>query len=181
LYSIPEAFGLALWGECGNTVGLFNSALDEEATSELIREAQEIIAGSAPTRTEVRQLIAARLGQGWFKKEVQQLEPRCRLTGVAEPTLLIASHMKPWRSSNNTERLTGANGLLLSPHVDRLFDRGLITFRDDGSLVTSPALSREVTSRWHINGAPYGGAFKEDQKPFLEYHRDEIFQSSTVS
>jgi hypothetical protein len=32
---------------------------------------------------------------------------------------LVASHIKPWRSCDNSERLSGVNGLLLSPHVDK--------------------------------------------------------------
>jgi hypothetical protein len=31
---------------------------------------------------------------------------------------LVASHIKPWRLSDNSERLDGNNSLLLSPHVD---------------------------------------------------------------
>ncbi|MGM5000125.1 HNH endonuclease [Tardiphaga sp. 538_B7_N1_4] len=36
-----------------------------------------------------------------------------------------------------TERLDGANGLLLAPHVDRLFDRGLISFQASGEVLVS--------------------------------------------
>jgi predicted restriction endonuclease len=51
---------------------------------------------------------------------------------------LRASHSKPWRDSSNEERLDGENGLLLTPSIDHLFDRGFISFRSDGRLLVSP-------------------------------------------
>ncbi|MGL6476290.1 HNH endonuclease [Aeromonas hydrophila] len=46
----------------------------------------------------------------------------------------VASHIKPWSESNNTKHLDGNNGLLLPPHIDKLLDRGWITFSDSGDL-----------------------------------------------
>ena len=51
---------------------------------------------------------------------------------------LIASHVQPWRDSNNEERLDGENGLLLTPTVDHLFDKGFISFENTGQLIVSP-------------------------------------------
>jgi predicted restriction endonuclease len=62
----------------------------------------------------------------------------CRITGVTNPIHLRASHCKPWRDSNNDERLNGENGLLLTPTMDHLFDRGFISFEDSGVLIVSP-------------------------------------------
>lgn len=57
------------------------------------------------------QLVRARRGQGVFRKRVLNFEPICRITGLATPTLLIASHIKPWRACGTAaERLDGANG-----------------------------------------------------------------------
>lgn len=64
---------------------------------------------------------------------------RCAVTGVDVPPLLTASHIKPWRAATNPERLDPYNGLLLLPQYDRLFDRGLITFADDGRMQVSEA------------------------------------------
>jgi len=83
-------------------------------------------------------IIRARRGQGIFKQRVMPIERRCRLTGVANPIHLAASHCKPWRDSTNEERLNGENGLLLTPSIDHLFDRGFIGFEDSGRLVISP-------------------------------------------
>ena len=88
--------------------------------------------------TEREALIVARRGQGLFKQRVMQIENRCRITGVTNPVHLRASHCKPWRDSSNDERLNGENGLLLTPTIDHLFDRGFISFEDTGNLIVSP-------------------------------------------
>ncbi len=85
--------------------------------------------------------------------------------------------MKPWSRSDDVERLDGYNGLLLSPHIDSLFDRGLITFAKSGSVVVSPNLNPEVPRRWKLNFDQLGRRFTRGQIPYLEYHQDEIFQS----
>lgn len=66
-----------------------------------------------PTTREA--LISARVGQGLFKQRISQYEHACRITAVNNPVHLIASHIKPWRESNNDERLHEGNGLLLTP------------------------------------------------------------------
>jgi hypothetical protein len=66
--------------------------------------------------TERRAVIAARRGQGKFRANLEQIESRCRVSGITDQRLLRASHIKPWRScANNHERLDGHNGLLLAP------------------------------------------------------------------
>src|SRR5450432_3167081 len=84
--------------------------------------------------TEREALIVARRGQGLFKQRVMEIESRCRITGVTNPIHLQASHCKPWRDSDNEERLNGENGLLLTPTIDHLFDRGFIGFENGGDL-----------------------------------------------
>ena len=59
-------------------------------------------------------------------------------TGVWNPTHLRASHSKPWRDSSNEERLDAENGLLLTPTIDHLYDRGFISFEYSGDLIVSP-------------------------------------------
>jgi hypothetical protein len=63
------------------------------------------------------------------------------------PVHLVASHCKPWRDSSNEERLNGENGLLLTPSIDHLFDRGFIGFENNGALIIHQ--SRIVP---HFNG-----------------------------
>ena len=73
-----------------------------------------------------------------FRANVLLREEACRVTRVNEPRHLKASHIKPWRDATDAERLDGANGLLLSPHIDHLFDEGYITFSSSQELVIVP-------------------------------------------
>lgn len=78
-------------------------------------------------------LVQARLGQGKFRTDVTNLWGKgevCVLTGIDVPELMIASHIKPWRDSNDTERLDACNGLLLAAHVDKAFDKYLLSFSE---------------------------------------------------
>ena len=131
--------------------------------------------------TEREAVIMARRGQGLFRQRVAQIERICRITKVDNPAHLRASHAKPWRDcTNNDERLDGENGLLLTPSIDHLFDRGFITFEDAGQLVLSPVA--DVTSLERM-GVPTReplnvGSFSEGQRHFLEYHRNSVFLQS---
>lgn len=128
--------------------------------------------------TEIRALTLARRGQGYFRNKVAHFERACRLTGVKEPRHLRASHIKPWRTSNDMERLDGSNGLLLSPHVDHLFDQGYLSFRQNGTILKSPQLSEQLLGRWRLDLTINVGRFTKHQESFLEYHRDVVLQTS---
>ena len=54
---------------------------------------------------------------------------------------MISSHIVPWSESNDMERLDVENGILLSPNVDSLFDKHLISFSDDGTMIISKSIS----------------------------------------
>ena len=87
------------------------------------------------TETEKQQLVKARIGQGLFRKQLLSYWSKCCLTGCGIQGVLRASHIKPWRDCSNSERLDVYNGLLLSPNMDTLFDKGLISFEDRKSVV----------------------------------------------
>lgn len=122
-------------------------------------------------------LVRARIGQGKFKQHVSTLERACRITKVDNMAHLVASHIKPWRESNNEERLAGSNGLLLTPSIDHLFDRGFISFEDSGELITSPVADTRSLERMGIQPTN-AGLFNTDQKFFLDYHRKDILLKS---
>lgn len=121
--------------------------------------------------TQRVQLAKARIGQGLFRKRVLLVDPLCRVTGISDQRLLIASHIKPWRDANNAERINGYNGMMLSPHVDALFDEHLISFEDDGKMLVHISLPRDVLERWSIDPSKRVGAFRPEQSAFLEHHR----------
>lgn len=131
--------------------------------------------------TSKQQLLQARIGQGLFRARVQDYEKACRLTNIQNPRLLIASHIKPWRVCvTATERLDGANGLLLAPHVDYLFDRGFISFENDGEVLLSPRLGPDDLKRLGLQEACEKGTlpFCARQAIYLDFHRERIFLRS---
>jgi len=121
-------------------------------------------------------IVRARRGQGLFRERVARIETRCRITGVDNPAHLVASHCKPWRDASNEERLDGENGLLLTPSIDHLFDRGFIGFEDTGRLIISPVAHRPSLQRMGIEAseAVNVGNFTRGQKRFLEFHRNSV-------
>lgn len=140
------------------------------------QEEQDIIAEASLKETEKVSLIMARVGQGLFRNRVKLIEQSCRVTGVSSEKLLTASHIKPWKDSANDERLQGNNGLFLSPHVDKLFDSGLITFTQKGEMWVSPQLDADVLPKWKINPTSNYGKFNSEQAYFLEFHNSVKFK-----
>jgi hypothetical protein len=131
--------------------------------------------------TERQALLMARRGQGLFKQRVMRIERACRIAGVVREEHLRASHCKPWRDATNEERLDGENGLLLTPTVDHLFDRGFIGFDGDGALIVSPVAHRESLQRMGIDPrrSMNFGTFSSGQKRYLEFHRGNVLLRSS--
>jgi putative restriction endonuclease len=80
--------------------------------------------------TERKAIISARNGQGLYRKRSISLWKECSLTGFTKINVLIASHIKPWKVSNNSERINPYNSLLLIPTIDKLFDKGYMALPD---------------------------------------------------
>lgn len=176
LAQLPQEMGSLLLGLLGNPELTMSTIRLEDLTFDA--EEQEIVADTALTETEKATLVLARRGQGKFRARVQAVETSCRVTGVSSEKLLIASHIKPWKDSDNLERLSGNNGLFLSPHVDRLFDSGFITFTASGDVVVSPSLDTDVLEKWSIDPANSVGKFNSEQAFFLEFHQAERFKAA---
>jgi len=126
--------------------------------------------------TERETLVKSRRGQGQFRTDLLLIEHACRVTGVNNPAHLIASHTKPWRDSSNAERLDPENGFMLTPTIDHLFDRGFLSFENNGDLIVSHVAHRESM---HKMGLPENhqlnvGNFSAGQKSYLSWHRDSI-------
>ncbi|AUD03466.1 HNH endonuclease [Spirosoma pollinicola] len=152
-------------------IGRQNATLTDELQvvfqdlKDLDAEAQ-IHQASIP-QTVKDQLIKARVGQGIFRTNVSGIEQACRLTGITNKALLIASHIKPWRISTNEEKLDKYNGLLLSPHVDKLFDKGWISFSDEGDVLISNITIQKVMDVWGLNYTKNVGSFTAQQKQYV--------------
>ena len=108
----------------------------ESAEQEVDNEGRE----RSPTTRQA--LVSARIGQGLYREQMLDIwHQRCAVTGCTLRSVLIASHARAWKESSDAERLDPYNGLPLTASIDKLFDQGLISFADDGSLLRDPALS----------------------------------------
>lgn len=177
LTEISEDFGKLLVHLSNANITLIQSELTPTPETDSEYEIRlEIESRKLDGDLEKIQLTKARRGQGIFKANVRLVEKSCRVTGVSNIKHLRASHIKPWSASSNTEKLDGYNGLLLSPHIDHLFDRGFISFKSSGELLISKVLNPKVLEQWSIEGHNVG-EFNQLQENYLEYHRDMVFQS----
>ena len=94
------------------------------------------------------------------------------------PELLRASHIKPWAScDSDDERLDVFNGLLLSPTMDALFDAGLMTISEDGSVLLSSSLAAEAVAT--LVAQPPGPikGLRPQHARYLRYHRDFVWRA----
>ncbi len=128
-------------------------------------------------KTEKEALVKSRVGQGDFRKSlIKKYDGKCVVTGIDLTKLLIASHIKPWRISDNKERLSSENGLLLNANLDKLFDSGLITFLNDGTLVFSSFINQQNRTKLGLDDViKVNLKASSDMFINLEYHRDMIF------
>ncbi len=131
--------------------------------------------------TEKEALIRARRGQGLFRKKLLNKYKCCVISSISDERLLIASHIKPWRNSNNLERLSSENGLILSPTYDRLFDIGLISFSNEGQIKVSENLNDYNKRKLTVdNKHVYIKDVSRDMRINLEYHRDIVFNKTSI-
>jgi putative restriction endonuclease len=160
------------------------SPAPEHDIEEWERRAEVAITADPVIReTERLALVQARRGQGVFRDNVRSIERACRITKVERMEHLIASHVQPWRDSDNAQRLDGENGLLLTPTFDHLFDKGFISFEDSGQLIVSPVADSKSLSRMGLDLADRlnVGAFSQGQKRYLEFHRENVLRMARGS
>jgi hypothetical protein len=145
----------------------------------------ELLESADPGETERKQLAKTRLKQWVFRAQVMVVEWKgCRVTRVADFRFLVASHMIGWAdclkaaadpASGRADQIDGNNGLLLSPHIDKLFDKYLISFTDDGNLLYSDDV-KLILTLWKIDlsNLPPARDFKPGQLRFIGHHRGEF-------
>ena len=128
--------------------------------------------------TERDTLIKARLGQGVYRENLlKKWRGRCSVTGFNNTELLRASHVKAWKFSSNNERIDPENGLLLIPNLDLAFDKGLITFDDNGVIQFSDDLPARQRSAFGLVETMRIFEISPKLKKYLTYHRMAQFRS----
>ena len=120
--------------------------------------------------------------QPFFRKAIlSAYDSQCCVTGIDIETLLVASHIKPWKESDSTEKLNPQNGLCLNALHDRAFDRGLIAVADDYTIMVSEQVSHSTNDAVRNLLLTYEG--RQIKLPsrfvprhdFIEWHRDNVF------
>jgi hypothetical protein len=125
-----------------------------------------------PRITEAERLVVQRIGQDIFRAALMDYWGGCcPLTGITEPELLRASHITPWAECNDEQRLDVHNGLLLSSLWDAAFDKGLVSFRDDGDALVSPRLGVAARKTLGVDTAPPLQGLREEHNVNLALHR----------
>ncbi len=126
--------------------------------------------------TEKLALLKQRVGQGLFRQRLMARWKTCALTGCSQ--LLVASHIVPWRECTSARQRLGAhNGLLLTAHIDQLFDRGLIAFDNKFEIMISPELSMADRSILNIMPNQRLRSRHSDLLDSLRWHREMIFRA----
>lgn len=128
--------------------------------------------GSTPTTRST--LVDARLGQGKYRGDLMRVwDGACAVTGCGVAALLRASHCKPWRDSDNQERLDPHNGLMLTANLDALFDARLISFDEDGAMLVSAAITSEECKALGLP-APLLKKPSPELGGYLRHHRERF-------
>jgi Predicted restriction endonuclease len=138
---------------------------------------------AAIPETERTREVRQRIGQDVFREALMDLwQGRCAVTGMVLPRqLLRASHCKPWAQASRSERLDPFNGLLLSVHLDAMFDTGLISFSDDGVLLCSRHLDAAVRGHFSIAARQRIRSLNPGHIPYLSWHREHLFEGEGFS
>lgn len=125
--------------------------------------------------TQKRRIINARIGQGFFREQLIGYWNGCSLSGCKACWLLAASHIKPWRDSNNEERLDVYNGLLLMPNYDKLFDLGYISFSNDGTILISKEIDKDTRQLFNLKRSLSLRRIDARHLGYLKYHNENRF------
>lgn len=125
--------------------------------------------------TTVLSQVNTRRGQGKFRADlISMWNGACAVSSLTHSALLRASHIKPWAVSNNKEKRDPNNGLLLTANLDALFDKGLISFKNDGTMMVSSQLDAAhrlaVFAQSRLRVPP-----SDEVKHYLDFHRKNRF------
>ena len=164
-----------LFAEIAGTVAVADVTQGNAKNSSIVSDIRAVLASNID-RTTKETLVQARIGQGRFRNDVLSLWGlRCCVTGSQVLDVIRASHIKPWKHSTNAERLDANNGLPLIATLDALFDAGLVSFDDDGSLITSNRVSADERRVLGLSKLRLRKRLSDQAKSYLAYHRASVF------
>lgn len=169
-FKIKNAKGNQMYSAALNA---YKDFIRDSSQNNLAEDIDQIINDEKADSTQKSMLVNTRLGQGHFRQKLIEYWNGCALTSYSSVQFLVASHIKPWRDSNNQERLDQYNGLLLLPNLDKAFDLFYISFDEKGKILISDAV--ETPKTLGIT-ADMKVSVEKPHQDYLAYHR-EVFLS----
>ena len=138
---------------------------------------QQIVAGGLAA-TETEETVKQRVGQDVYREALMNYwNGACSVTKCTIPEILRASHAKEWKKCTTAEeRLDVYNGFLLSANLDALFDKGLITFDDDGNIMLSSRLAESDLRKVGVYPDMRLRWVDAHHLPYLKYHREHVWK-----
>ncbi|UMR30933.1 hypothetical protein MJ904_01290 [Massilia sp. MB5] len=150
--AIRNQYPLAAITELQTGLDKIMGLIEQRTPASLSDDIETIQNEFAGRPTERQRMVDARLGQGEFRAKVlAEWGEQCAVTACRITAAIRASHIKPWRIATREEKLCADNGLPLIATLDCLFDRGLIGFQDDGTMLVSPHIPPE---QYQVLGIP---------------------------
>ncbi|MCK9477175.1 MAG: HNH endonuclease [Candidatus Muirbacterium halophilum] len=162
-----------------NLLNIWNR-YEPEKVKEDIKKIDNVESIKQITGEEKERLQKYRVNQGLFRKKlikgrINKGTVKCDLCEIDIQELLNASHIKPWSESNGEEKLDINNGLLLCPIHDALFDKGFISFEDDGKIVISKKIEQDKYKNFSIKADMNLKKTNSSIVKYLKWHRENLF------
>lgn len=129
------------------------------------------------------QIVKVRVNQSFFRSSIlASYNNTCCITGIQQPEILIAGHIKPW-SVDEKNRLNPQNGIAINALHDKAFETGLMTITTDYKIKISPILFKQKKTKsvedffLKFDGQDIilPSRFLPDIE-FLKYHNDNRFR-----
>lgn len=172
---VPEHFGLHFDFDSTAALKEFVSIISNKSIASTVPTITEEPL-TAQNQTERDALIKARIGQGKYRAALKSYWNGCAVTGCTVDSLLVSSHIKPW-SVDKDARLDVYNGLLLSPTLDLAFDKGLISFDDNGLILLSSILSKDDLQLLNLHPSMRLRKMEDQHRSYLDWHRTHLFRA----
>lgn len=119
--------------------------------------------------------VKIRTDQSKFREELLYIHKKCQICGIRNKNLLVASHVKRYCESNESEIYDPYNGFILCKSHDGLYDSGLITFTDEGNIIISDELDYDDREILNIN-ENIKIDLEEESLKYLKWHRENWFK-----
>ena len=125
------------------TINTSESTIEKIKELETKNEFKRIESSPKITTKKRYALVSSRYGQGDFRDDVLRIWGKCAISGMVNPALIQACHIKDWSKATDAERLDEENGIMLTHTLHKAFDEGLICFNLKGELEVSPFISKQ--------------------------------------